>query len=145
MRIPEPRAGLVIRYSYLWHGEHASGRDEGMKERPCAIVLSVVAEGGKRRVLVAPVTHTPPERADEAIEIPAVTKARLGLDADRSWIVITEVNRFDWPGPDLRPVPGKDISTAIYGALPPDFFARLRKAIVARYMQRKLRTVPRSE
>jgi len=95
--VPEPRAGLVVRYSYLWHREHAAGRDEGIKERPCAIVLSVMAEGGKRRVVVAPITHAPPDNPEEAVEIPADIKARLGLDGDRSWIVITEINRFDWP------------------------------------------------
>jgi len=38
-----------------------------------------------------------------AVEISHETKRRLGLDDDRSWIVLTEANRFAWPGPDLRP------------------------------------------
>jgi hypothetical protein len=41
------------------------------------------------------------------------TKRRLGLDAEQSWIMITEANGFVWPGPDLRPVPGRDGSTSL--------------------------------
>ena len=33
------------------------------------------------------------------MEIPLATKARLGLDDARSWIVLNEANRFIWPGP----------------------------------------------
>lgn len=143
--LPEPREGLVIRYSYLWHREHESGREEGSKDRPCAIIVSVVEKSGKRRVVVLPITHTPPLSPDDAIEISAETKSRLGLDSSRSWVAITEVNRFDWPGPDLRPLPGHDMSTVAYGMLPPDFFARVRDAAIARYMRKKMKTVPRSE
>jgi hypothetical protein len=31
-------------------------------------------------------------------------RAHLGLDAERCWIMVTEINRFIWPGPDLRPI-----------------------------------------
>jgi hypothetical protein len=37
-----------------------------------------------------------------ASRIPAATKRRLGLDDARSWIIVTESNRFIWPGRDLR-------------------------------------------
>ena len=47
--------------------------------------------------------HAPPDREGDAIEIPLETKKRLGLDSERSWIMITEANEFVWPGPDLRP------------------------------------------
>jgi hypothetical protein len=82
-------------------------------------------------VLVLPITHTTPQHADDAIEIPTATKQRLGLDAERSWIVISEVNEFVWPGPDLRPLPGRDESTIVYGALPPKFFAHVRDRFLA--------------
>jgi hypothetical protein len=39
-----------------------------------------------------------PDRLDEAVEIPAVVKRHLGLDEARSWIVVSEINRFIWPG-----------------------------------------------
>ena len=56
------------------------------------------------------------------IEIPAVVKARLGLDGERSWIVVDEANVFAWPGPDLRMLPGQGAESSAYGFLPPGFF-----------------------
>ena len=41
MAFPEPQPGLVISYSYLWHHEHRAGREEGVKARPCVIILEV--------------------------------------------------------------------------------------------------------
>jgi hypothetical protein len=62
-------------------------------------------------------TSSPSNPAD-AVEIPVQTKNRLGLDTDRSWIVITEANELIWPGPDQRPIPGEDASSISYGPLP---------------------------
>ncbi len=56
-----------------------------------------------------------------------MTKARLGLDEARSWIVLTESNRFTWPGLDLRAV---DSETGYYGALPA-LFAEVKRRLVA--------------
>jgi len=140
----EPYPGLVIRYSYLWRREYEAGREEGTKDRPCAIIMSVVNDDGERVVLVLPITHSPPANASDAVEIPAQTKSRLGLDSERSWVVITEGNEFVWPGPDLRPLPGTDASTIAYGPLPPRFFAHVRDTFLARRRQDRS-TVPRSE
>jgi len=142
---PEPYAGLVIRYSYLWKREFDAGREEGTKDRPCAIVMTVVDEDGDKEVLVLPVTHSPPADPADAIEIPAATKTRLGLDGERSWIVITEGNEFVWPGPDLRTVPGRDESTNAYGPLPPRFFAYVRDKFLERDRHEKSRRVKRTE
>jgi hypothetical protein len=142
---PEPHAGLVIRYSYLWKREFDAGREEGTKDRPCAIVMTVVDEEGDKEVLVLPVTHSPPADSADAIEIPPATKSRLGLDGERSWIVIIEANEFVWPGPDLRTVPGRDESTIAYGPLPPRFFAYVRDKFLERDRHEKSRRVKRTE
>jgi hypothetical protein len=142
---PEPYAGLVIRYSYLWKREFDAGREEGVKDRPCAIVMVVLDEDGDKEVLVLPITHSPPANPADAIEIPTITKSRLGLDGDRSWIVITEANEFVWPGPDLRPVSGRDASTIAYGPLPPRFFAHVRDKFLERDQSEKSRRVKRTE
>jgi hypothetical protein len=141
---PEPHVGLVIRYSYLWRREFDAGREEGTKDRPCAIVMTVVDEDGDKEVLVLPVTHSRPDDPADAIEIPAATKSRLGLDGERSWIMITEANEFVWPGPDLRSVPGRDESTITYGALPPRFFVHVRDKFLERDRQEKSRRAKRS-
>jgi len=142
---PEPYAGLVIRYSYLWKREFDAGREEGTKDRPCAIVMAIVDEDGDKEVLVLPITHSPPADSADAIEIPLTTKSRLGLDGERSWIVITEANEFVWPGPDLRPVPGRDASTIAYGPLPPRLFAHVRDTFLERDQRVKSGHVKRTE
>ena len=88
MRLPKPHPGLVVRELYLWHAEHETGREEGTKDRPCAVVLAVADADGRERVTVLPITHVEPKTKELAVEIPAVVKQRLGLDAERSWIVI---------------------------------------------------------
>jgi hypothetical protein len=73
--LPEPVPGLVIRYSYLWYREHLEGREEGQKDRPCAIIAAIRAdEDGNTRVLVLPVTHRQPKPPTIAVEIPARVK-----------------------------------------------------------------------
>jgi hypothetical protein len=59
-------------------------------------------------VTVLPVPHTPPRDPDLAVEIPALTKRH----------VLTEANRFVWPGPDLRPARQQDAASVAYGLLP---------------------------
>lgn len=142
MRLPVPAPGLVIRYSYLWRAEAAQGREEGVKDRPCAIVLLVSDEAARRRVRVLPIAHAPPAVAKDAIEIPQPTAKRLGLDSDRSWIVITEANDFIWPGPDLRPAKLGDPASVAYGFLPPKLFRQVRDRLVERH--RRLVTVKRN-
>ena len=119
MASPLPVAGDIVRYSYLWRSEADRGRTEGSKDRPCAVVLAVLRANGLTRIVIAPVTHSAPTDPATAIEIPTATKARLGLDMDRSWIIVNEVNEFTWPGPDVRIVPhGSQANPFIYGQLP---------------------------
>jgi len=129
---PVPRPGLVIRYSYLWESEARAGREEGVKDRPCAIILVILREGEHPIVRVLPVTHAAPADPADALEIPLATKQRLGLDSERSWVVLSEANDFIWPGPDLRPVVSGDPSTVVYRMLPPGFMAVLRERLVQR-------------
>jgi hypothetical protein len=81
---PEPQPGLVIRFSYLWKREAHAGREEGVKDRPCAIVLAIEKQPRHKRVIVLPITHFAPAQSDEGIELPSETKRRLGLDSERS-------------------------------------------------------------
>ena len=111
MTLPKPEAGLVVRYSYLWLREHREGREEGVKDRPCAIILAALDQDGKNQVLVVPVTHSSPAETTDGLELPAAVKRHLGLDAERSWVVLSESNLFDWPGPDLRRVGDRDDSS----------------------------------
>jgi hypothetical protein len=144
--LPEPVPGLVIRYSYLWYSEHRAGREEGQKDRPCAIVAAIRSDAeGAQRVLVLPVTHSPPDDPELAVEIPARVKERLGLDSARSWVVLSEWNEFGWPGPDLRIAPGASESSVAYGMLPPGLFHGIRDRFLALAGRGGARRVRRTE
>ena len=144
MALPVPEPGLVISYAYLWQAEYAQGREEGVKPRPCVIIILVRDWDAKQTVSVAPVTHSPPAKPDEAEEIPLVTKQRLGLDSARSWVAITEVNEFTWAGQDLRPVP-QDAGRFDYGFLPPGLFRQIRDRLKAHGEAGRLQAIPRTE
>lgn len=145
MPLPRPEPGLVISYAYLWRHEHRRGREEGGKARPCAIALATASEADEVVVTVAPITHSPPADSALAVALPAKVKRHLGLDDERSWIMADEVNRFTWPGPDLRPISRADPGRFDYGFLPVDIFDALRRKIVALYNARQLAVTPRSE
>ena len=145
MSWPVPRPGLVIRYSYLWESEARLGREEGAKDRPCAIILVLLREGEHPIVRVLPVTHGAPADAADALEIPHPTKQRLGLDSERSWVILSEANDFIWPGPDLRPAVSGDPSTIAYGMLPPGFMAVLRERLAQRRRAKRVAITTRTE
>lgn len=124
MSYPTPVPGLVIRYNYLWDKEKNDGLSLGSKDRPCAIV---VYHSRTHDTIVVPITHSPPERGEEdlSIEVPAELCGQLGLDNDTNWIRVSEVNRFEWPGIHLRPLPS-DPNRYHYGMVPPELFERIK-------------------
>jgi hypothetical protein len=144
--LPEPRPGLVIRYAYLWRDEASRGRDEGSKDRPCVVVLSVRNRGGDRVVTVAPITHATPRADGKAVEIPTLTKQRLGLDDLPSWIVTNDLNEFVWPGPDIRPIPRKPPpGTFACGLIPAGLYNTVRQRIIEHIRQHNLQLVRRDD
>lgn len=143
MPLPTPHPGLVISYGYLWHDEHRSGQEEGVKNRPCAVVL-VRPAAAQSVVSVIPITHSRPLDPGDAIEMPPGLKRHLGLDERPSWIVIAELNDFVWPGVDLSPVPGKSPLCYDYGVIPGRFFQKIQEAIFGRLKPRKVKLVRRT-
>ena len=139
--IPQPAD--VISYAYLWAREAATGQEEGLKDRPSVVVVARIAHADRHEIIVAPVTHSPPERPGDAVEIPFKVKRVLGLDQERSWIVTTELNRFLWPGPDIRTAPGRD--TPLYDALPEVLFDTLRAALAGHVAAGRLKVTKRGE
>jgi hypothetical protein len=132
----------VIRYSYLWAEEHKRGRED----RPCAVILVTVAEEGEPIVVtVLPISHTPPADPNLAVEIPALVKRRLKLDDERSWVVLTEANRFLWPGPDLRPATPGDSASIVHGPLPNRLFEQIRINFISAIKAKRATVVARGE
>lgn len=77
-----------------------------------------------------PITHTAPNSDTRSIEIPSQVKSQLGLDGERSWIVLSEWNEFTWPGYDLRQLREGDDATVAYGTLPQGLFAKVRESVL---------------
>ena len=143
MPVPVPAPGLVIRYAYLWRHERRRGREAGVKDRPCAIVTVVRQARGAKVVTVVPMTHRQPEDPTLAIALPSKLKRHLGLDPEPSWIVVSEVNQFLWPGPDLRPISSANQARFAYGYLPADLFEDLRQRLIDAHSLRRLRVTIR--
>ena len=55
-----PRVGWLLSYSYLWADDHRRGAEEGIKNRPCALVAATRRDGDRIVAIVTPVTHSPP-------------------------------------------------------------------------------------
>jgi len=143
MALPEPVPGLVISYAYLWHDQSRRGLTEGHKDRPCAIVVTTKDQDGDTIVYVVPITHAPPSEGSRVVELPATAKRRLGLDDAPSWIVTSELNRFVWPGYDLRPVSRDRPDTFAWGFLPVETFAAVKRAIGLNQRNYDLKVVAR--
>ena len=146
MTLPLPQPGLVIRYSYLWAHDAARGREDGSKQRPAAVVLVIDSPAAAPpRVYVLPITHTQPGKGAAAIEVPPAVARKAGLDAARSWVILSEFNEFVWPGFDLALIPERTPPTVAYGYLTPGFFSKLRDRWLALDTAAKSRRVSRDE
>jgi hypothetical protein len=121
----------------------AAGATEGRKSRPCAIVVTTVDDEGDTLVYVAPITHYQ-SAAGSAIELPTGVKRRLGLDASASWIITSELNRFIWPGYDLRPISRNSPDVFSWGYLPVELLEAVKLQIVAHQRAKRLGVVDRS-
>jgi hypothetical protein len=140
---PAPKPGLVIRYSFLWSTENDAGAEEGSKDRPCALVVAAARrENGEIAVIVAPITHAPPDDLSDSLRIPSAICRSLGLDGRCHWLRLDELNRFAWPGYDLRAIPGRPGQYA-YGMLPRSLFEALRKGILDRQKAKAPRILTR--
>ncbi len=124
MPLPTPEPGLVLSYGYLWKWQDGMGDDTGEKNRPCVIVLSVANNDGDTVVMVVPVTSQKPRPDRGSVEIPAKVQAHLGLHGERCWVIIDEVNKFIWPGPDLAQIPGQP-GKFHYGFIPPKLYKKI--------------------
>ena len=48
-----PRVGWLLSYSYLWADDHRRGAEEGIKNRPCALVAATRRDGDRIVAIVA--------------------------------------------------------------------------------------------
>ena len=105
----------------------------------------MTVKNGLTEVVVAPVTTQFPGPEDVSIEIPAQVKKHLGMDDRRSWIVTGELNRFNWPGPDIRPAPSQSDRSPYYGKIPGRLLETVREAMRLHVKAGRLKVTKRSE
>lgn len=129
----------------MWAHEAARGEENGRKHRPVVVVIARAEVDGNTELLVVLVTTQPPVHPGDAFEIPTRVKAHLGLDAARCWIIVTELNRFRWPGPDIRPIERGDERTPYYGFIPQPLFDAVLAAVIARAERRQVKVTTREE
>jgi hypothetical protein len=114
------------------------------KDRPAAIVALLRGDDGRDEVVVFPVTSSHPTDAAAGVEIPAATRDRLGLQDGPCWVIVTEVNIFVWPGPDLRR-PENANDCFVYGSLPHALMLRIKQSFAAWRTRGRVRAIRRSE
>lgn len=129
MPVANPAAGLVIGYHYLWKREADLGREEGVKPRP-VMVLATGAVGTNQKVWVVPFTTQTPELASDAVAIPQAVLRMLGLGDGPSWVMVTELNVFEWPGPDLAKLGSGDDADFVLGRVPPRLYDRVKTRLL---------------
>lgn len=127
MALPDPKPGLVLRYDYLWSREAMRGREQS-KDRPVCIVAASEPTARPRFVVILPITHSRPRGATVGIEIPPKVRQALGLDDERSWVIVSEYNVDEWPN-GLAPIPGRTAVFA-YGFIPPALFVAIKKSFL---------------
>lgn len=143
MALPTPQPGLVISYSYLWRAQERAGETNGRKTRPCVIVVTSIDDDGDTIVYVVPITHRYSTGDPEALELPRAVKRRLRLDDKPSWVVASELDRFVWPGYDLRPIARDRPGVFSFGFLPVEVFEAIKKGVARSRKEQKLKIVDR--
>jgi hypothetical protein len=109
------------------------------------VVIATEKRTHGTQLLVVPVTTRPPRHGDNAVEMPARVRQHLGLGDERCWIVCDELNRFTWPGPDIRPIPrGQDVNPR-YGAIPGRLFEQIRQRLDQAAQAGRLKITKRTE
>ena len=122
-----------------------TGRKEGVKDRPCAVVLAFEDEENRTRVQALPITDSPPGAGEAATKSLAAVKTWPGLDSERSSVVVTEANVSVWPRPDLRFPPEREPGTAVFGFPPAGFFRAVRDRFLATHGDRMARMMAWTE
>ena len=138
-KTPEPAD--VLSYSYLWSHEAAGGGERAKGSSRVVVVLCIERQAGNL-ILVSVGHHTAPEMLPSRSKIHLDVKKQLGLDRERSWVMLNELNRFIWPGPDIRPILG---GAPLYDALPDWLFERVRQGVLDHNAAGKLKVTSRTE
>lgn len=137
----------MVRYDFLWKDEQRAGRDDGSKDRPCAIILvSKPKADGSTEVALCPITHSEPQGQETGVKIPLKMARHLGLDDQQSWIKTHELNSLIWPKDQVPFGISKSPSGAwSYGMLHKDIGAQVFTQLRENAQNKTLQNVRRDE
>jgi hypothetical protein len=137
--LPEPEAGMVVRFNYQWADEN-----QPHKDRPACVIFVRVCPDPRltssdsefvKEVTYLPITTKPPTNGQPSLKIPDQICSHLGLP-EQSWIIISECNVQYWPA-DLARVPGR-AGDWLYGFISPRFFRKIRDALVVELKKQRV-------
>lgn len=90
----------------------------------------MIVAADARGYIVVPVTTKGEIDPTNSIAVPTDVGKAMGLPrASESAIVVSEANSFDWMGHDVRDLPS---GGHLYGIVPPGFFAKVIREVLAR-------------
>ena len=81
----------MVEYPYLWRWQQQQGEESGRKPRPVCVTVAAEHQG-KTHLFLVPITSTEPDEGRAALEVPALEAKRGGLGADKSWVILDEIN-----------------------------------------------------
>lgn len=128
MPLPKPEPGLVIGYEFLFREDEEAGLENANRPHPCAIIL-VTEDGPNQRVRLVAISHSPPSSNESKhyMQLTPEECRQIGLDSGNHWINLRDINSFDWPGYDLKPIAsGKSY---VFGKMRKHTFTRLVSAL----------------
>lgn len=140
----KPIIGLVLNYNFLFSDQHKRGFEDAQYPHPSVVLRVSKNDNDITKVLVAPISHSPPEKDVAAVPIPPKEAQRLGLDGHRQWLKTHELNRFEWPSADLVPIRnGPNRGEYAYGLISRGVFEQARAQLLEHNRERRLSSIER--
>jgi hypothetical protein len=92
--------------------------------------------------MLCPITHTEPTPPSVGIEISSEDSKESGLDDQRSWVIVSEVNKVSWSSGRFERT---NFGKWEYGELPEQVMMAIREAIVARVSAGQMDVIDREQ
>ena len=85
--------GVIVQYPYLWRWQAEKGREQGEKERPVCLAMTILDTNNLTHLVILPISGTRPYEGQVALVIPPLEIRRAGLSSfKQGWITVSEYN-----------------------------------------------------
>ena len=105
-----PRVGWLLSYSYLWADDHRRGAEEGIKNRPCALVAATRRDGDRIVAIVRSGDAQPAGRSGDRDRDPGRNQSASGARPPALVHHLQRSKRVRLAG--TRPARGREPQTA---------------------------------